>query len=218
MAQRKIAVAKALAHAACAAPLAWLLLRGFGVGGTTLGANPVETVLHNLGTTGLNVLFVTLAVTPARQLTGINWLVRLRRLLGLWCFFYVVMHFASYALLDLRLAWGEIFADIVERPYITVGMAALIGLIPLAITSTKGMQRRLGRRWSTLHRAIYGIAVLALVHFFWQTKADLFEPLIYAGVLTALLGYRVVHATRQRSRRRTRARETAAATSVGGGQ
>lgn len=203
MAQARIAVAKAVAHVACAAPLAWLVLRGFGIGGTTLGANPVETVLHGLGTTGLNLLLVTLAVTPARRLAGINWLVRLRRLLGLWCFFYVLMHFASYALLDLQLAWGEIFVDIVERPYITVGMAALVGLIPLALTSTQGMQRRLGRRWSTLHRAIYGIAVLAVVHFFWQTKADLSEPLIYSGVLAVLLGYRAVHAVRQRSRRKT---------------
>lgn len=215
MAQRRITVAKATAHLGCAVPLAWLFFRGFAIGGTSLGANPVETVLHNLGTTGLNLLLVTLAVTPLRRLTGINWLVRLRRPLGLWCFFYVLIHFLSYALLDLQLAWGELYVDIVDRPYITVGMAALIGLIPLAVTSTQKMQRRLGRRWATLHRAIYPIAVLALVHFFWQTKADLTEPLIYTAVLATLLGFRVVHSARQRTQRRTRAaRQPSPASSV----
>lgn len=214
MAQRRVTVAKAIAHTACAAPFAWLVWRGFGLAGTSLGVNPVETVLLTLGTTALNLLLVTLSVTPLRRLTRLNWLTRLRRPLGLWAFFYGLMHFSSYALLDLQLAWGELYVDIVDRPYITVGMAALVGLIPLAVTSTQGMQRRLGRRWGTLHKAIYPIAVLALVHFFWQTKADLSEPLLYAGILAVLLGIRLVYWAKRRTTRRLQGRGAAPASSV----
>lgn len=194
-------------------PFAWLLWRGIGLTGTSLGPNPVETVLHNLGTTALNLLLLTLTVTPARRLLKQNWLIRIRRPLGLWTFFYLVLHFLTYALLDLRLAWGELYEDIVARPYITVGMTALVAMIPLAVTSTTGMQRRLGRNWSRLHRAIYPIAVLAVVHFFWQTKADLFAPLVYTALLTLLLGYRLAHAARLRAERRARERGLALASS-----
>lgn len=187
---------------ACLAPLGWLVVRGFGLGGTSLGANPVETVLLTTGKTGLNILFVTLAVTPIRVITGLNQLVRMRRMLGLFSFFYASLHFLTYAVLDLRLAWSTLFVDITERPYITVGMLALACMIPLAVTSTKGMQRRLGRRWVKLHRTTYAIAVLGLVHFFWQVKIDIREPLVYAAVLTLLLGYRAVRAYRLRQRRR----------------
>ena len=213
MTQRRVTVARILTHLGCAVPFAWLLWQGFGLSGTSLGPNPVETVLHTLGTTALNLLLLTLTVTPARRLLKQNWLVRLRRPLGLWTFFYLVLHFLTYALLDLRLAWGELYEDIVARPYITVGMAALIGMIPLAATSTQGMQRRLGRHWGRLHRSIYPIAVLALVHFFWQTKADLFAPLVYTALLTILLGYRLGHAARQRAVRRARRQDPALASS-----
>lgn len=187
---------------ACLAPFAWIVVRGFGIGGTSLGANPVETVLHTMGKTGLNILFVTLAVTPARIITGMNQLARVRRLLGLFSFFYIALHFLTYAVLDLRLQWDTLFEDIAKRPYITVGMLALFGMLLLAATSTAGMQRRLGRRWRTLHRSVYAIAVLGWVHFFWQVKADISEPLFYAVILSALLGYRLVRALKRRRLRR----------------
>jgi len=191
VAQARVTLAKTAVFAASSIPLVWLFWQGLGLGGASLGANPVETVLHSLGTTALNLLLITLAVTPLRRLTGMNWLVRLRRMLGLFCFFYLSLHFLTYALLDLQLAWGELLVDIALRPYITVGMLAWLAMIPLAITSTQKMQRRLGRNWIKLHRLIYPIAILGVVHFFWQAKADLFEPLLYAGMLSALLAFRV---------------------------
>ena len=194
MAPRYVAIAKVFVWSLCLVPLAWLVARAFAVAGTSLGANPVETVLHTLGKTGLNLLLITLAVTPIRRLTGFNVLIRFRRLLGLFAFFYLVLHFTTYAVLDLRLQWSMLFVDITERPYITVGMLALAGMIPLALTSTQKMQRRLGRKWATLHKMIYPVAVLAIVHFLWQAKSDLDpEPLVYAGVLTLLLGYRLAY-------------------------
>ena len=182
---------KLLVWIACLIPLAQLSLRAFGIGGLTLGPNPVEEVLHELGKTSLNILLITLAVTPVRLLLGWNWVFRLRRLLGLFSFFYLVLHFLAYALLDLQLQWSTIFDDIAERPYITVGMLALVGMIPLAVTSTRGMQRRLGRNWVKLHKTVYVIAVLGVIHFQWQTKGDAeLEPWVYAAILGALLGYR----------------------------
>jgi methionine sulfoxide reductase heme-binding subunit len=179
----------------------------FGLG--SLGPNPIEALLHTMGKTALNLLLITLAVTPLRKLTKQNWLIRLRRMLGLFCFFYLVLHFLIYAALDLQLAWGSLVVDITQRPYITVGMLALLLMIPLAVTSTKKWQRRLGRNWSKLHRLIYPIAVLAVVHFWWQTKADIIEPLIYALLLTLLLGYRVAD-SRARAQRSVTARREAA--------
>ena len=188
---------------ACLTPLAQLTLRAFGIGGLTLGPNPVEEVLHELGKTSLNILLLTLAVTPVRLLTGWNWVFRLRRLLGLFSFFYLVLHFLAYALLDLRLQWSTIFDDIAERPYITIGMLALLGMIPLAVTSTRGMQRRLGRNWVKLHKSIYVIAVLGVLHFQWQTKGNAeLEPWVYVAILGVLLGYRFA---RWLARRRLRA-------------
>lgn len=199
MSRGNLAIAKAGVWLLCLLPLAWLVVRGFGTAGTSLGANPVETVLLTLGKTALNLLLITLAVTPARRILRINALVRFRRLLGLFAFFYAALHFATYALLDLRLQWHTLYADIIERPYITVGMLALLAMIPLAVTSTRRMQRRLGRRWLTLHKTIYAIGVLAIVHFLWQAKSDLDpEPLVYMAILIVLLGYRLVHRLRQR--------------------
>ena len=208
MARQGVWAIKAIVFVGCSIPLALLTLEGFGVAGMTLGANPVETVLHHLGKTALNLLLITLAVTPARRLTGLTVLVRLRRMLGLFCFFYLVLHFLSYAVLDLQLAWSELFTDITERPYISVGMLALVAMIPLAVTSTQAMQRRLGRNWGRLHKTIYAIAILGIVHFFWQTKADLFEPLIYSGIAAILLGYRLIRWIGGRLRQRKLASET----------
>jgi sulfoxide reductase heme-binding subunit YedZ len=157
-----------------------------------LGANPAEFITRNTGDWALRLLLLTLAVTPARQLLGWNWLVRFRRMLGLFAFFYVVVHFSSYVAFDQVFDVREIVNDIVKRPFITVGMLSLALLIPLAVTSTNGMVRRLGaRRWMALHRLIYVIGPLAVLHFWWMVKRDLTEPIIYAVILAALLGYRL---------------------------
>lgn len=195
---------KAVVWAACLAPLVWLLLRLFRVAGPYI-ADPVNEIEHTLGKTGLTILLITLAVTPARILTGFSQLVRFRRLLGLFAFFYICLHFVAYISLDLQFAWGMIFEEIAMRPYLTIGMLGLLGLIPLAVTSTKGMQRRLGRRWVKLHRLIYPIAVLGVWHFWWQVKADTREPMIYAVVLGLLLGFRVWRSIERRQRRRAAA-------------
>lgn len=199
MSRRGLAALKAVVWAACLAPFLLLTARAFGLAGG-LGPNPVEAVLLTLGTTALNVLLASLAITPLRHLTGWNWLVRLRRLVGLFAFFYVLVHFLSYAALDLRLAWGTLLEDFTQRSFIIAGLAAFVAMIPLAVTSTKGMQRRLGRRWGQLHRLVYAAAVLGVVHFYWQTKGAQFEPWIYAGVLTLLLGFRASRYMRRRLR------------------
>jgi len=183
---------------ACLIPLGALLARAAGLG--SLGANPVEEVLHTLGKTGLNLLLITLAVTPVRRLTGRNWLVALRRTLGLFAFAYVALHATTYAVLDQGLAWASLLVDVTQRPYITLGFLALVLMVPLAITSTNAMQRRLGRRWVTLHKTVYVVAVLGSVHFLWQVKADIREPLIYLSILAALLGFRVLEWIRRRGR------------------
>lgn len=192
MTPRSVVFGKVVLWVGCLAPLAWLVLRGAGLYGS-LGANPVEETLNTCGKTALNLLILTLCVTPIRRSTGINRLIAFRRPLGLFAFFYVVLHFLTYALLDLGLAWETIGVDIAERPYITVGFTALLLLIPLAATSTHGMQRRLGRRWAKLHRLSYVIAILGVVHYWWQSKLDISEPALYALVLALLLGVRLHH-------------------------
>lgn len=156
-----------------------------------LGANPVEAMLHRTGEWTLRFLMIVLAVTPLRRITGWNELQQSRRMLGLFAFFYATLHFSVYAFLDLGLDWGFLAEDIAKRPYITVGFTAWVLLIPLAVTSTRGMMRRLGRRWKQLHRLVYLIAVLGVIHFWWLVKADIREPLIYAGILALLLGLRM---------------------------
>ena len=200
--QRYRLIYKPLVFTACLLPLAWLACGAFGWFGLSLGADPVKELEHECGKTALNLLLLTLAVTPVRELTGQPQLLRLRRMLGLFAFFYVVLHFTIYLVLDLELNFATLGADIAKRPYITIGFSALLLLIPLAATSTNGMMRRLGRRWQTLHRLVYLIAVLGVWHFYWQVKRDVREPLLYAGMLAILLGYRVVRA---RARRRAAA-------------
>jgi sulfoxide reductase heme-binding subunit YedZ len=139
----------------------------------------------------LNFLLITLAVTPLRVLTGKNWLIRFRRMLGLFAFFYILMHFLAYAGVDQRFNLAAILEDIVKRPFITIGFTAFLLLIPLALTSTNGMMRRLGRRWQKLHRLVYLIAILGVWHFYWQVKLDTLQPVIYIAILGLLLGYRL---------------------------
>lgn len=175
----------------CLLPLGKMALEAFGIAGFSLGANPVEALLHRFGIWGLNFLMITLAVTPVRELTGQAWLLRFRRMFGLFAFFYVLTHFLVYAGLDQRFDLAAVVEDIAERPYITVGFTALLLLIPLAVTSTRGMMRRLGPRWKKLHRLVYPAAVLGVWHFYWQVKLDTLEPTVYSVILAVLLGYRI---------------------------
>lgn len=157
-----------------------------------LGAEPVKRLEHETGQLALRFVGLTLAVTPLRKLTGWNWLVKYRRMLGLFAFFYATVHLSVFAGLDLELDFGEVGREIIKRPYITVGMASWLMLLPLAVTSTKGWIRRLGgRRWNRLHQLTYLVAIGGTVHFWWSVKKDITEPLIYALVFTMLLGYRL---------------------------
>ena len=165
-----------------------------------LGADPVNRLIHACGITALNLLLITLLVTPVRQLTGMNHLIRVRRMLGLFAFFYALLHFTVYLWLDQGLDLKAVVADIVKRPYITVGFTALLMLIPLAVTSTNAMMRRLGRRWQKLHRLIYVLTLLGIWHFYWQVKKDIREPLLYVGMFLVLMGWRLWHRQRQRVR------------------
>jgi methionine sulfoxide reductase heme-binding subunit len=201
-------VYKPLVFVAALAPLVWLTCGAFGWFGASLGADPVKELEHECGKTALNFLLLTLAVTPVRNILGLPQLLRLRRMLGLFAFFYAVIHFTIYVVLDLELNWSTLGADIAKRPYITIGFTALMLLVPLAATSTNGMMRRLGRRWTSLHRLVYVIAILGVWHFYWQVKRDVREPLLYAGILALLLLYRVV-----RSRVVARARANLTSTS-----
>jgi methionine sulfoxide reductase heme-binding subunit len=177
--------------ALCLIPVLVVMGRGFEIAGTNLGANPIETMRDEFGEWGLRFLCITLAITPARDWFNASWLLLLRRMLGLFAFAYISLHFLTWLVLDQGLYWPGVLEDIVKRPFITIGMLALVLLIPLAITSTNGMQRRLGRRWKTLHRLTYVIAVLGVWHYYWQVKADVREPLIYAGILLVLFGWRI---------------------------
>jgi sulfoxide reductase heme-binding subunit YedZ len=200
MNQRAVRLLKIPVFLLCLLPLGKLALETFGIAGLSLGANPIEQLIHRCGLWGLIFLLVTLSVTPLRQLTGQNWLIRFRRMFGLFAFFHICLHFLVYAGLDQRFDFAAIGEDIVKRPYITLGITGLTLLIPLALTSTAAMMRRLGRRWLQLHRLVYVIAVLGVWHFYWQVKKDVSEPLIYAGILAVLLGYRVFEAWRRKKR------------------
>ena len=160
---------------------------------------------HRLGLWALRLLMITLAITPLRQLTGQAVLLRFRRMLGLYAFFYATLHFGAYLVLDLRGYWTQIFEEIAKRPYITVGFAAWLLLVPLALTSTKAAIRRLGRNWARLHKLVYVIGVLAVLHFWWLVKSDIREPLLYAAILAVLLGWRLWKKLRALSVRRTAA-------------
>ncbi|MEW5893518.1 MAG: protein-methionine-sulfoxide reductase heme-binding subunit MsrQ [Pseudomonadota bacterium] len=156
-----------------------------------LGVNPIEFITRSLGTWTLTGLLLTLAITPVRKLTGYTGLVRYRRLLGLFAFFYGVLHLLSYLWLDQFFDWAAIVKDLWQRPFITFGMAALLLLLPLALTSTQAAMRRLGRNWQRVHWLIYPAAIAGVLHYGWLVKKDLTQPLIYGGILTVLLGLRV---------------------------
>ena len=157
-----------------------------------LGVNPAETLQLETGEWALKFLIITLAVTPVRRLTRWNRVIQFRRMLGLFAFFYACLHFLTYIVLDKYFAFGEMMADVVKRPFITAGFVAFVAMVPLAITSTKGWIRRLGRRWRVLHRLIYVSGAAAAVHFVWKVKVVIGEPIYYALAIALLLGFRVV--------------------------
>jgi methionine sulfoxide reductase heme-binding subunit len=180
-------------------PLAWL---AWGILHGTLGANPAETIQLQTGRWALKFLLITLAVTPVRRLTGWNVVIQYRRMFGLFAFFYASLHFTSYILLDQFFDWRAILRDIPKRPFILMGFSAFLLMVPLAITSTKGWIRRLGRRWQTLHRLIYVSAICAGIHFIWKVKVVSGDPVLYAAILTVLLGFRVLWRFRSTGLRR----------------
>ncbi|HSW28357.1 MAG TPA: protein-methionine-sulfoxide reductase heme-binding subunit MsrQ [Longimicrobiales bacterium] len=186
--RRPVLALKILLWVSALLPAAWLL-SGWLLG--WLGANPIETLTHVTGMSALVLLLVTLGVTPARRLTGWNPVIRLRRPLGLFAFFYAALHVSVWAVLDLGLELGWVAEDVVERPYITVGMTAFLLLLPLALTSTRGWIRRLGRNWSRLHTLVYVSTALGVVHFYWLVKSDVRLPLLLGAAFVALMGLRV---------------------------
>ncbi|MGH8167435.1 MAG: sulfite oxidase heme-binding subunit YedZ [Woeseiaceae bacterium] len=190
---------KPLVFMLCLVPAVLVVTDAFEITGG-LGANPVEAIQDRFGIWGLRFIVVTLTVTPLRQFTGWNWLLRFRRMLGLFTFFYVLMHFLTWLILDQGLQMSAIAEDIVKRPFITIGFTALLLLIAMAATSTNGMRRRMGKRWQQLHYSAYLVGILGVWHFWWQVKLDTSEPAFYAAILTALLGYRL-HRHLQRKRK-----------------
>lgn len=199
MSSAQISVLKGLVFCLALVPLARLALGAFAYP-EWLGANPAEAITRATGDWTLRFLLLTLAVTPARRLSGWNWLLRLRRMLGLFAFFYAAVHMSSYIAFDHVFDAVEIAKDVIKRPFITVGVTAFALLAPLAATSTDAMVRRMGaRRWRALHRLIYAIGALGVLHFWWMVKRDVTEPAIYAFALTLLLGSRAIWAARGRA-------------------
>ena len=191
---------KVFVWAVCLAPLALLAYRAWN---DDLGANPISFITNTLGDWTLRILLASLAMTPLRIVLGLSWPIALRRLLGLFAFAYVCLHFAVWSVLDFFFDWPRMWADIVKRPYITMGMLALLSLIPLAVTSTTGMIRRLGaRNWTRLHRLAYVAAVCAVLHYLWLAKVGVKDPYWYAAVLIVLLGVRGWEWGRRALRRR----------------
>jgi sulfoxide reductase heme-binding subunit YedZ len=176
----------------CLTPLAYLIGRAVMM---RLGANPIEEVLHRTGDWTLIFLLITLGVTPVRLLTGWGWVGGLRRMLGLFAFFYACLHFSIYVGVDQFFDLESIYKDVVKRKYITIGFTGFVLLIPLAVTSTNAAVRRLGaKRWQALHRLVYVTAVCGVVHYWWLVKKDIRTPLLYATILAVLLGVRLVRA------------------------
>ena len=196
-----IGTIKAAVFVLALGPLVRLVLVGTTGAWGGLGANPIEFVTRSTGTWTLVFLCITLAITPARRLTGWNWLQRLRRMLGLFAFFYGALHFTTYFWLDQWFDLAAIAKDIVKRPFITMGFTAFVLMIPLAVTSTDAMVRRLGRRWGKLHRLVYAVAIAAILHYWWHKagKNDFSEVGWYAAVVIGLLGWRLVDRRRRRA-------------------
>ena len=188
----RVAASKPFVFTAALLPLALLVLA---TRNGSLGPDPVATLEHETGLWALRFLLATLAITPLRQLSGWPWLLRYRRMLGLFAFFYASLHLVIYLVVDLGGFWAQIFGEIAKKPFITVGFLAWLLMIPLAVTSTKALMRRLGRRWARLHRLVYAIGVLAVLHFLWQVKwgetIAALEPVVYAVIFAVLMLFRL---------------------------
>jgi sulfoxide reductase heme-binding subunit YedZ len=180
----------------CVLP-AGLLVRAFLT--DSLGVNPPETIQLQTGRWALKFLLISLSITPLRRLTGWNIVIQYRRMFGLFAFFYATNHFLAYWAFDLGFAFAAMVGDVLKRPFITLGFGAFLLLIPLALTSTKGWIRRLGKKWTRLHRLVYGAAICAVIHFAWKVKVFTGDPVLYAGILTVLLGFRVIWLLRVRA-------------------
>jgi sulfoxide reductase heme-binding subunit YedZ len=188
---------KPITFLVCLIPAALIVTDAFEITGR-LGANPVEEIQDRLGYWALRFIMITLAVTTLRRLSGWTWLSRFRRMLGLFTFFYAFMHFLTWLVLDREMRLSDIVEDITERPFITLGFAAIVLLTALAVTSFTAIRRRMGRRWQALHNGIYVIAILGVWHYWWQVKKDVTEPQIYAAVLAVLLAARIIWHWRRR--------------------
>jgi len=183
-------VSKVAAHIACWFPLIYLI---YAVNNRLLGADPQEEMLHQLGLWTLIYLLIGLSITPLNRIFKFPILIKYRRMMGLYAVFYLTLHITIFFIFFLESSFSYLWEEIVERPYITVGMLATLLLVPLAVTSTKKMQRRLGRNWKKLHKLVYLIATLGIIHFIWQSKSDLNQPLLYLIWLLSTLGYRYYH-------------------------
>ncbi len=184
----------------CLVPAALVVTDAFEITGR-LGANPIEEIQDRFGIWAIRFIMITLAVTPLRRLTGWNWLLRFRRMLGLFTFFYVLMHFLSWLILDQSLLLSAIAEDLTERPFITIGFTAFVLLTAMAVTSTNGIRRRMGRRWQKLHYSVYVVGLLGVWHYWWQGKKDANDAQIYAVILAVLLGFRIWWKLRQKKAR-----------------
>lgn len=180
---------RAAVFVACLIPLGLLGVNGYN---DNLGANPIEVITHWTGDWTLTFLLITLSVTPLRKITGLPWLIKLRRMLGLFAFFYASLHFMTYIWLDQFFDPGGIVKDVAKRPFITAGFTSFVLLLPLAVTSTGAMIRRLGRNWQRLHRLVYAVSIGGVIHYLWLVKADIFWPVTYGAILTILLATRAV--------------------------
>lgn len=191
---------KPIVFLVCLLPAVLVVSDAFGITGS-LGANPIENMLDRFGNWALRFIMITLAITPLRQVTNWNWLSRFRRMFGLFTFFYALLHFVTWLVLDRELRLADISEDLLERPFITLGFAAVVLLLALALTSFTAIRRRMGRRWQTLHNAVYVIGILGVWHYWWQVKKDVTEPLVYAAILGVLLAYRIARQIRRKSSR-----------------
>ena len=198
---------KPLVFLLCLVPLAWVITDLFEITGT-LGANPVESMLNRFGVWSIRFILIALAVTPLRKLTGWNWLTRFRRMLGLFAFFYVLLHFLVWLMLDRGLYFTPfsevipyVIEDITERTFITIGFAALLMLLAMAVTSTNGMRRRMGRNWQRLHNTVYVVGILGVWHYWWQVKKGPDDAIYYAAILAVLLGLRIYWHFKAKKRR-----------------
>ena len=190
MSNKYLKLVKVIAHVLCLLPLVRLIFCYYT---NDLTANPVEFITHSTGTWTLAILLISLAITPLRKIKKLNWLISLRRMIGLYSFFYAALHFLTYLVFDLNFNFSGVAKDIAKRPFITIGFAAFVLLIPLAITSNKFSIRKLtGRRWNQLHWLVYPAAILGVVHFYWLVKSDVRQPVLYGVILIALFGVRLV--------------------------